>query len=302
MAASVRERLTQAAKKNGEDFQYVLTRYALERFLYRLSQSEYVDKFILKGAMLFQYWTKTAHRSTRDLDLLGNGAPSAPRLAAIFQKVCETSVEEDGLEFVASSIKGEQIKEADEYQGIRIRGEAKLANVKIPLQIDIGFGDTITPGPSEIEYPTLLDFPAPKLLAYNRETVVAEKFQAMVQLGMTNSRIKDFFDVWSLARKFSFDGSALSEAVAATFKRRDTDIPKEPPIAFSEEFSKDSAKNTQWKAFLRKGKLASGEADLQIVVGDIWKFVGPLVDVLSKGESFSGNWKPGGPWQSESSK
>jgi predicted nucleotidyltransferase component of viral defense system len=205
------------AKDRGEDFQYILTRYVLERFLYRLSQSSLGNTFVLKGALLFQFWTKTPHRATRDADLLAQGAPSVDRFVEIFANLCNEKVADDGLIFLTASVQGEQIKAEDEYQGIRITAEARLGSARIPLQIDIGFGDAITPGPAEIEYPTLLDFPAPKLLAYNRETVVAEKFQAMVFLGMANSRMKDFFDVWTLAREFSFDGQALSQAIAATF-------------------------------------------------------------------------------------
>jgi predicted nucleotidyltransferase component of viral defense system len=296
IAASVRARLTQAAKRDGEDFQYILTRYALERLLYRLSKSEHVANFVLKGALLFQFWTRTAHRSTRDLDLLSNGAPSVTHFEEVFRQVCQEAVEDDGLEFVAASFKGEQIKEGDEYQGIRIRGEAKLGNARIPLQIDIGFGDAITPGPTEIEYPTLLDFPAPKLLAYNRETVVAEKFQAMVHLGMPNSRMKDFFDVWSLAREFEFDGEGLSKAVGATFKRRVTEVPAEPPLALTEEFATDTTKNTQWRAFLRKGSLDAQGAEFPDVVKFIRMFLAPLIEALGKGEAFTGSWTPPGRW------
>ena len=298
LAASVRARLMQAARRNNENFQYVLTRYALERLLYRLSHSSQGKNFVLKGAMLFELWVQTKHRPTRDLDLLSDGSPSVPRLEEVFRQVCGEIVEDDGLEFPASSLKGEQIKEEDEYQGIRIRGEAKLGNAKIPLQIDIGFGDTITPGPAEIEYPTLLDFPAPKLLAYNRETVVAEKFQAMVFLGMANSRMKDFFDLWSLARTFAFDGGQLSQAVAATFKRRKTELPADTPLALSEEFADDRAKQTQWAAFLRKGSLDAGGLDLKAVVNEIGNLLLPLLNALRSNGRFSGTWSPGGPWRS----
>jgi predicted nucleotidyltransferase component of viral defense system len=297
IAASVRERLSQAAKRDGEDFQYVLTRYALERLLYRLSKSEHVRNFVLKGALLFQFWTRTAHRSTRDLDLLSKGSPSINHFENAFRQVCQETVEDDGLEFLAESLQGEQIKEEDEYQGIRIRGEAKLGNARIPLQIDIGFGDAMTPGPVEIEYPTLLDFPAPKLWAYNRETVVAEKFQAMVNLGMTNSRMKDFFDLWSLAREFEFDGEALSKAIIATFERRGTGFPIGPPLALSDEFATDATKNTQWRAFLRKGSLTASDATFGDVVRFLRTFLGPLTDRMSNGEVFSGTWSPAGPWQ-----
>ena len=275
IAASVRERLTQAAKRDGEDFQYVLTRYALERLLYRLSKSAHAENFVLKGALLFQLWTHTAHRSTRDLDVLSKGSPSVPHFEEIFRQLCREAVEDDGLEFLESSVHGEQIKEEDEYQGIRIRGEAKLGNARIPLQIDIGFGDAMTPGPVEIEYPTLLDFPAPKLWAYNQETVVAEKFQAMVHLGMTNSRMKDFFDVWSLAREFEFDGDGLAKAIAATFKRRGTELPAAVPLALSHELANDDVKTTQWRAFLRKRTLAIASQDSREVVRFLREYLRP---------------------------
>jgi predicted nucleotidyltransferase component of viral defense system len=296
IAASVRERLTQLARRSDEEFQYVLTRYALERFLYRLSHSKHGENFVLKGALLFQCWTQTAHRSTRDLDLLGSGAASVERFEDVFRKICREVVEDDGLAFVQGSIHGEQIKEEDEYQGIRIRGIAKLGSARIPLQVDIGFGDAITPAPQEIVYPTLLDFPAPKLLAYNRETVVAEKFQAMVYLGIANSRMKDFFDLWSLAREFDFDGKALSSAIGATFERRGTEFPIGPPLALSDEFAADATKNTQWRAFLRKGSLAAGDATFADVVRFLRTFLGPITENTSKGAAFSGTWKPAGPW------
>ncbi len=164
------------------------------------------------------------------------------------------------------------------------------------MQVDIGFGDAVTPGPTEIEYPTLLQFPAPKMLAYNRETVVAEKFQAMVLLGMTNSRMKDFFDVWSLARKFSFQGPRISQAVRATFQRRKTEIPRETPLALSEEFAGDATKNTQWQGFLRKGKLEAEGTDLAGVVQLIASFLTPVLEALSRGEVVSSSWNPPGLW------
>lgn len=296
LAASVRARLLQAAHDSGEEFQYVLTRFALERLLYRLSHSDQGKQFVLKGAMLFQLWTGASHRPTRDLDLLSAGSPSVPRLEEAFRQVCGERVDEDGLRFLVSSIKGDQIKEDDEYHGIRICGEAKLGNAKIPLQIDIGFGDAITPGPQEIEYPTLLDFPAPKLLAYNRETVIAEKLQAMVFLGMANSRMKDFFDVCLLARTFAFDGASLAAAIAATFQRRKTELPAEAPLALSGEFADDRTKQTQWSAFLRKGSLDDGHFNLKTVVTEIENFLMPPLDALRANGRFSGIWKPGGPW------
>lgn len=295
MAASVRQRLMNVARAEGADFQYMLTRFGHERLLYRLSQSKEASRFILKGAMLFQLWTNAPYRPTRDLDLLASGAPSLSDFEAVFRNVCMQPVEDDGLAFDASRIVAEAIKEEDEYQGIRIRGQATLGNVLIPLQVDIGFGDAVTPNPLKIEYPTILGFPAPILLAYNRETFIAEKFQAMVQLGIANSRMKGFFDIWSLARQFEFSEVALADSIAATFTRRATAIPVEVPIAITEDFAIDSQKVTQWNAFLRKNDLPG--APLEEVVTLLREFLMPPAAALQKEEAFSRTWKPGGPWR-----
>ena len=297
LAASVRQRLTNLARVRQEDFQLVLTRYATERFLYRLSRSKHAGNFVLKGAMLFQIWNKAPHRPTRDLDLLATGEPSIEGFEEMHREVFQESVEADGLNFDAASIRGEQIKEEDEYQGIRIRGIAKLANIRIPLQVDVGFGDAVTPRPLKIEFPTLLEFPAPTLLAYNRETVVAEKFQAMVVLGIANSRMKDFFDIWSLARDFEFDGSSLACAIAATFKRRATALPGETPLALRPEFSADAGKQMQWKAFLRKGGLVEGGASLANVQALLRDFLVPILAALRSEASVPQRWPAAGPWQ-----
>lgn len=212
MAASVRQRLMNIAKERKEDFGLVLTRYGLERLLYRLSKSNYRDQFILKGAMLFQLWSGHIHRPTRDLDLLGQGDPAPERFQQVLCDICRQGVEDDGLEFHTESVRSERMKEDEDYLGVRIKLQATLASARIPLHLDIGFGDAINPDPSEVTFPTLLDLPAPILKAYPRETVVAEKFQAMVMLGIANSRMKDFFDVWTLARQFEFSGPALCSA------------------------------------------------------------------------------------------
>jgi hypothetical protein len=193
----------------------------------------------LKGAVLFQLWTGQPHRATRDLDLLGQGAPSPDRLQDVFREVCSLTVQDDGLTFLCDAIQAEPIKEDDEYQGIRLRIDARLGNARIPLQIDIGFGDAITPGPLPVTYPTILDFPAPQMQGYPRETVVAEKFQAMVALGIANSRMKDFYDVWTLAREFEFKGPSLCAAIRATFERRQTPLPATTPLALTLEFGND---------------------------------------------------------------
>jgi hypothetical protein len=200
------------------------------------------------------------------------------------------------LSFPIDEIQGEQIKEEDEYQGIRIRGLARLGNAKIPLQIDIGFGDAVTPEPDKIEYPTLLNAPAPQLLAYNRETVVAEKFQAMVLLGMTNSRMKDFFDLWCLARDFAFDGQKVAEAIGATFRRRDTELPNDMPIALSEEFAIDATKQTQWNAFLKKANVGE-RVELDDVLALLREFLLPPTRAIAGKKAFEMRWKARGPWR-----
>lgn len=292
LVASIRQRLLNLAHERGEEFQLVLTRYGLERLLYRLAQSPYADQFVLKGAALFQLWTGQAHRPTRDLDLLGQGDPSADRLQRVFQEVCSATVDHDGLSFLADAIRAEQIKEDDEYHGIRLRIEARLGSVRVPLQVDIGFGDAITPGPQEITYPTLLDFPAPELNAYPRETVVAEKFQAMVHLGMANSRMKDFYDIWTLARQFEFDGTGLCAAIRATFQRRQTPLPKTSPLALTTEFSGDRHKATQWTAFLRRGKLSESPPQLEEVVALLAAFLMPPVLALGSSAPWERTWVP----------
>jgi predicted nucleotidyltransferase component of viral defense system len=283
LAASVRQRLLNISRTRGEDFQFVLTRYALERFLYRLSQSEHRDVFVLKGAMLFQLWGDQPHRPTRDLDLLGRGEISVPRFERIVREVCGTAVEDDGLTFDAESVHGAVIKEDQEYEGLRLTFEGHLENARIPIQVDIGFGDVVTPAAAEVNYPVLLDFPAPVLAAYSRESVVAEKLQAMVMLGMINSRMKDFYDLWILARQFDFQGPVLCEAIRATFERRRTIVPTDVPTALSAEFSQDQSKQAQWRAFVTKNKLDAGRIDLRDVAITLGEFLMPCMRAAAAG-------------------
>jgi hypothetical protein len=200
LPASIRNRLFALAKNRGEDFQLLLTRYGLERVMHRIGQSPYREQFVLKGAMLFSLWSEDAHRATRDLDLLGRGASEIARLEAVFREIMRMEVEADGLEFIEPSLRGARMREDQEHEGVRIQFEVRLVSARIPVQIDIGFGDAITPAAKEIVYPSLLQLSPPMLLAYPRETVVAEKFQAMVQLGMANSRMKDFYDLWIMSQ------------------------------------------------------------------------------------------------------
>lgn len=300
VAASVRTRLTDLARHQNEDFQFVLTRYAIERVLFRLTQTIHATEFILKGAMLFRLWINESHRPTRDVDLLGRGDPSPERLAAIFQEVCSVSVTDDGLTLDPTTVTAERIKEDQEYEGVRITFVAQLGQARIDVQVDVGFGDAVNPKPIQVRYPSLLDLPAPELLAYPQETVVAEKFQAMVSLGIANSRMKDFFDVWLLARSFPFDGADLADAIRATFARRKTALPATPPLALTTEFGNDAKKVTQWRAFLNRSKLGEGKVELVEVCQFLSTFLMPPTEAIARGMVFDHNWPVGGPWPVES--
>ena len=224
-AASARARLLQKSKQQGETFNLLLTRYAVERLLYRLAKSEYSNQFILKGATLFTVWHSSPHRATKDLDLLGYGTNKVSSLEEIFKIICQDSYAEDGVEFYPETVKGERIKEEQEYEGVRLKIEGKLGSARLTVQVDIGFGDAITPAPELVEFPSILNLPSAQLRVYPRETVVAEKFQAMVSLGIANSRLKDFYDIWFLAHQAQFQGSILCQAMRATFNRRKTPLP-----------------------------------------------------------------------------
>jgi hypothetical protein len=275
----------------------MLSRYALERLLQRISQSSHRDRFVIKGAILFQIWCDHIYRPTRDIDFLAQGAYSIAYFEGVFREVCRQNVEDDGLSFAAESIAGYVIKPDHEYQGIRILLEAKLERARIPVQIDVGFGDAMTPGPQEIQYPSLLGFPAPIVSVYPRETVVAEKFQAMLVLGMANSRMKDFFDLWLLANHFEFDGLLLARAIRATLDRRRTPIPETIPTAFTPAFHKDDAKQKQWKAFLAKSRLVAPAMLSDVMIG-LQAFLLPLVDAIKTGRDFRLQWVLPGRWES----
>lgn len=293
--ASVRQRLLNISKQKHEAFDLVLTRYALERFLYRLGKSLYSERFLLKGAMLFAIWGGEIHRPTRDIDFLGFGASDLPELKKVFTEICLQQVEPDGLEFLTEKMKIEEIREEQEYQGVRILFDAALGKAVIPLQVDIGFGDAVTPKAERINYPVVLDFPAPELLAYPIYTVVSEKFQAMVWLGIANSRMKDFYDIWIMLNKFHFDGTTLAKAIEATFARRGTPLPTHPPIALTKEFTEDGMKQNQWQAFIRRNGL-SADSKLDHIVMALHDFLMPPTISLLGTSNFDAEWPPGGPW------
>lgn len=296
-ATSVRNRLLELARNRGEDFQLILTRYGLERLLYRLSQSEYCDRFILKGAMLFTLWSLQAHRPTHDVDFLSFGDSDEATLQETFRNLCRVPVENDGLVFLADSVRVELIREASEYGGIRVTLLGDLAGARIPIQADIGFGDAVTPEPEQIKYPTLLEYPSPRLKAYPRETVVAEKYQALVNLGIANSRMKDFYDLFIMAHQFNFDGLTLPKAIQNTFVRRQTPLPTQTPTGLSSTFYRDKQKNLQWNAFLQKGRLLSTSPSLEEVCCLLEIFLMPATQALKNNQPFTGRWQPGGPWE-----
>ena len=268
LAASVRARLLNLAKQRGEDLNLILKRYGIERLLFRLSQSSHKDEFILKGAMLFELWMGRAHRTTKDLDLLGSGTTDIRRIEALFRELCTATCEPDGLEFLPESVKGTEIREDNLYQGVRITLLARLGAARISIQVDIGFGDAVFPAPEEVDYPSLLGFASPRLRAYSQATVVAEKFHVMVELGLANSRLKDYHDVWTILRTFEIPKVTLRRAIESTFQRRRTELPKVMPDGLSQVFAGDPQKQMQWKAFLRKTGVDSS-LDLGRVVSDL---------------------------------
>lgn len=297
VAHSVRQRLLNLARATGEDFQLLLTRYAVERLLFRLASSEHRSSFVLKGAMLFTLWTGEMHRPTRDVDLLGYGDPGSERLTAVFQALCAVACDDDGLLFDASAVAVAPIREDQGYGGQRVTLRASLGQARVSLQVDVGFGDAITPAAEEVEYPTLLGMPAPKLRAYPKETVVAEKVEAMVKLGLANSRMKDFYDVLVMARTFPFDGGKLCDAVRATFARRKTALPPTTPVALSEAFAADNSKVAQWRAFVTRNRLQERVGELPEVTAALAGFLLPVLGAAEKGEDFQSAWPAGGPWQ-----
>lgn len=275
IGASVRSRLLKLARDRGQPFDLVITRYALERLLYRLSESAHRNRFALKGAMLVTTWFPDPHRPTRDLDLLGFGDSSEESILGVFREVCGMSAD-DGITFETDMLRIERIREELEHGGMRLRTVANLSRARINVVVDVGFGDAVEPGLEEIEFPVLLDSAVPRLRAYPRETVIAEKFQAMVNLGRANSRMKDFYDVWLLSKVYEFDEARLAKAIAATFERRRTTIPSDVPDALTPEFARDASKRRQWEAFIRELRASPGS--LETVVSDLAAFLMPMAE------------------------
>jgi predicted nucleotidyltransferase component of viral defense system len=294
VAASVRARLLNRARETGQDFNFILIRYALERLLYRLSISAYADQFLLKGALLFDLWFDIPHRPTRDADFLGLGSTELPDLETIFRNVCTVKAE-DGMTFRPETVQAAEIRKEANYAGVRVTLLGLIDGARCPVQIDIGFGDAVTPGPEEVQYPVMLpNFQAPKLRVYPRYTVVAEKLEAITVLGIANSRMKDFFDLWILSRYTEFDGDTLQRAVRATFDRRRTELPSDVPFGLTDDFARDTLKRTQWQAFLGKNKLEALE--LQALVSALRNFLLPPISAANADVHFPQHWPAGGPW------
>jgi predicted nucleotidyltransferase component of viral defense system len=295
IAASVRQRLLDKARETGRPFNELLQYFAMERFLYRLSKSPYADKFVLKGALMLMVWEAPLSRPTMDIDLLGRIDNSIETLVEVTREICRQEVEPDGIDFDAATIKAERIAEDADYEGIRIRFRGSLDTARFIIQLDIGFGDIVIPSPEPTNYPTLLDLPAPRLRGYSRESTIAEKFEAMVKLGILNSRMKDFFDIWLMLRQFDFEGPILAEAISKTFSTRGTNI-QAKPIALARAFGEDPEKAAQWRGFIRKNRLKDVPQNFAEVITAIAAFLTPIAEQMAAGRVFKATWKAPGPW------
>ncbi len=295
MAASIRQRLLDKARETGRPFNELLQYFAMERFLYRLSKSPYANNFVLKGALMLTVWEAPLTRPTLDIDLLGRIDNRIETIVRVTKEICLQEVEPDGIAFDIATIEAEHIAEDADYEGIRVRFRGSLGTARIVMQLDIGFGDVVIPSPEPTNYPGLLDLPAPHLRGYTRESTIAEKFQAMVKLGILNSRMKDFFDIWLMLRQFDYNGVTLAEAILKTFSRRGTKIPAEP-LALTDTFAKDTTKAAQWRGFLRRNRLSEAPKDLAEVIISISAFLKPISERLAVGYLFKSIWKAPGPW------
>ncbi len=295
-AASAHQRLLNKAKDATRPFNELLQHFANERFIYRLSKSPQADRFLLKGALMFSAWTGSGSRPTMDIDLLGKIDNSLEVIVAAMKDICEIEVEPDGMTFHSETVTAARITEGAEYEGVRCRVRGSLGKARISLQIDIGFGDVIVPGPCKVAYPALLDFPPPELKGYTKESTIAEKFQAMVNLGVLNSRMKDFYDISFLSRMFDFMGETLAEAIEKTFENRNTPIIVNPTV-FDHSFTKDEDKLVQWLGFIKKAKLTDAPESFEDVAAAVKVFLEPIVASIVERQRFHGIWTAPGPWR-----
>lgn len=298
LAQSVKTRLVHQAHALSVDPNQLLSRFAIERFLYRLSKSRHAERFVLKGALLLLAWFGETIRPTRDADLLGLGNLEPGSLEEVFRDMCIEEVEPDGMKFDPSSVKVRLIRREDPYGGHRVTLIGYLGTARLPIQVDVGLGDVVKPEPVWLAYPTLLNHPAPQIRAYQPETTIAEKLHALVALGVRTSRLRDFFDLWVLASEKGFDGAVLVSAVQATFQRRSTLLPKAVPPALTKTFARDADKQAQWRAFRRKSRLGEAPEDLELVVSKVSEFLLPVVEAARGKRNLGlGTWPAGGPWE-----
>jgi len=278
LAKSVKDRLLNISRKEGRGFDVLLVRFALERLLYRLSVSEYRERFVLKGGMLVTAWIDDDNRVTRDADFLGYGDANPDKLVADFRAIMQIEGD-DGLVFDADELVATAIREEMEYGGVRLKTAAYLERTRIPVTIDIGFGDALADAAQRLDYPTLLDLPVPHIRSYPPATVIAEKFQAMVALGVLNGRMKDYYDLWAIPRNLEIASEDLDVAIRATFERRGTSIPTERPPGLSAEMMEDEMKQRQWRAYAASVELEG--VSLNSIIDAVWNLVGPSCERLS---------------------
>lgn len=292
----MRQRLLNKARATKRPFAEILQYFAMERFLYRLSKSAYSRKFILKGALMLTVWDAPYTSPTMDIDMLGQVNNDIDSIISFTRKVCLQEVEPDGIIFDVESVIAENIREDADYEGIRVRFKGSLDVARFSIQLDIGFGDVVIPKADAFDYHILLDLPPPHLHGYSKESTIAEKFEAMVKLGIINSRMKDFFDIWMLSRKFDFDGTTLAKAIEKTFSTRGTEL-KADSIPLMKSFAEDITKSAQWRGFSRKNRIENTPKDFRVVVAEIAAFLKPISESLDRSEKFEGVWHAPGPWQ-----
>ncbi|MEG3147415.1 nucleotidyl transferase AbiEii/AbiGii toxin family protein [Sphingomonas sp. RT2P30] len=291
IAPAVRRRLLDHARAHGDDFQRLLVRYAIERLLYRLSRTEAAERYMLKGAMLFATWSEQAIRPTGDLDLLGGGDPSSEAIAELFRAICAAEVAPDGIVFDPATISIDPVREAETYRGVQLSLKALLAKATAIVRVDIGFGDHVHPAPKLQIFPTLFDdMPAARVLMYPPETVIAEKFEAMISIGMINSRVKDFYDLWIATRTFSFEMSPVVEAVTGTLHRRATPLPERTPIGLAAEFAARVADRGYWTGFLRRTAPVIKPPAFEELQAELRGFFDPVITMLARPDEARGTW------------
>lgn len=296
IAESIHLRLLNEAKKSGRLFNELLQYYTIERFIFRLAQSPFEKNYLLKGALMFFAWNTKLPRPTKDVDLLGNIDNSLDAITESMKKICQQKVVQDGIFFNPDTISATRITEDVEYKGIRVRIPGNLGSIRLSVQIDIGFGDVIVPKATKFTYPTILDSPAPIIRGYSKESIISEKFHAMVKLGVLNSRMKDFYDIWLLSQQFDFKGQTLSTALRKTFENRKTKIISNP-VVFQESFASDKGKQNQWRAFIQRTRLTNTLKNFTDVITVIKTFISPVISTLADKKTFQKNWKAPGPWR-----